>query len=166
MLAELQALETLLEEAVADSDCVVGDVILTAGRPAAPSGESQECQTRIYVFGGEMGDFNQTNPDACNVRSRWLMQYEIWTCYPEDWDDQVGTSASEAAAACLYKLMSLVWCALVDAKDSDYFCPCAFVELTPMIIQPRSGGAVSALGGVTLPYTCPVPDSPTSPVSP
>lgn len=164
MLAELQALTDLLEDAVADSECVVGDVILTAGRPAAPSGEGQECQTRIYVFGGEIGDLNQTDQDQCLIRSRWQMQYEIWTCYPEDWDDQVGTDASETAAACLYEIMSLVWCALVEAKDTNYFCECAFVELTPMIVQPRSGGAVSALGGVTLPYFCPVPaDSPTSP---
>lgn len=165
MISELRLLADLLEEAVADSECVVGDVIVTAGRPAAPSGEGQECQTRIYVFGAQVADENQAIPDACLVKSRWQMQYEIHSCYPEDWDDQTGSTNEAAAAACLYELMSLAWCALVEAKDTGYFCDCTFLELSPLIVQPRSGGAVSALGGVTMPYVCPVPaiESPTSP---
>lgn len=155
MITELQLLESIIEDAVTDSECVVDRVVLTAGRPAAPSGE--DC-TAIYVFGAEVADENQTDGDACTVKTRWAMQYEIWSCYPEDWEDQTGNE--EAAAACLYELMQLVWCALVEAKDDDIFCECKFVELVPLVVQPRSGGAVSALGGVTLPYTCPVVTSP------
>lgn len=160
---ELQTLEEVLTDAVADSDCVVDRIAITAGRPAAPSGEN--C-TAIYIFGNGVQDLNQDNEESCVVKSRWLMQYEIHSCYPEDWDDQYTTEAEEAAAACLYELMDLVWCALVSAKDAGEFCEnCSFVQLDPLIVQPRQGGAVSAVGGVTLPYLCPavVEESPSSP---
>jgi hypothetical protein len=162
MIDQLALLRDLLEDAVADSDCVVNRVAITAGRPAAPSAEDADCRTAIFVFGAEASDLNQNDPSACIVDSRWAMQYEIWTCYPEAWGD-VGDEAHEAAAACLYELMRLAWCALVEAKDDGYFCDCKFVELAPLIVQQRSGGAVSALGGVTLPYVCPVETSPSSP---
>jgi hypothetical protein len=161
MLTQLQALETLLTDAVADATCEVSRIAITAGRPAAPSGE--DC-TAIYVFGNGVLDENQANPEACVVLSRFAIQYEIHSCYPEDWDDQYTTEAEALAAACLYELIELVWCALVDAKDTGYFCDCKFVELEPMEVQPRSGGAVSALGGVRLPFSCPAhEESPTSP---
>jgi hypothetical protein len=163
MITQLEALQTLLEDAVADASCAVAGVVLTAGRPAAPSGEGQDCQTVIYLWGQRVADETQTSADACTVRSRWAMQYEIWTCYPESWDGSTDTEQA-TAAACLYELISLVWCALVEAKDTNYFCDCKFVELEPLETQPRGGGAVSALGGVTLPYTCPPAES--SPSSP
>lgn len=163
MISQLETLRDVIEDAVADADCVVDRFAITAGRPAAPSGE--DC-TAIYVFGAGLQDLNQADENACIVRSRWVMQYEIHSCYPEDWDDQYTTEAEEAAATCLYELMSLVWCALVEAKDDGVFCDdCSFVEIDPLVVQPRSGGAVSALGGVTLPYVCPVPET-ESPASP
>lgn len=164
MITQLEALRDLLEVAVAEATCEVGRVVITAGRPAAPSAEDEDCRTAIFVFGSNVTDLNQNDQNACEVRTRWAMQYEIWTCYPEDWDD-VPDADHEAPAECLTELMTLAWCALVDAKDSgDPFGECAFVELTPLEIQPRSGGAVSALGGVTVPFDCPLPEtSPTSP---
>lgn len=159
MIEQLELLRDLLEEAVTDADCEVGQVTITAGRPAAPSSTEAECVTRIYVFGATLLDLNQTNQDSCTVRSRQTMFYEIWSCYPEDWDD-VPEADHETAAVCLYELMGRAWCKLVEAKDSDYFCECAFVELQPLVVQDRSGGAVSALGGVSLPYECLVLASP------
>lgn len=167
MMESLEVLRDLLEDAVAEADCVVSNVVVTAGRPAAPSDEGRECQTVIYVFGENVTDLNQTDQNSCIVRSRWAMQYEIQTCYPEEWQDPIATEDAEAAAVCLYELMGLVWCALVEAYDSgEPFGDCENVELAPLQIQPRSGGAVSALGGVTIPYNCPIPELDTSPSSP
>lgn len=160
MISDLQTLEAVIADAVANSDCVVDRIAITAGRPAAPSGEN--C-TAIYIFGIGVEDLNQDDPDSCIVDSRWVMGYEIHSCYPEDWDDQYTSEAEAAAAGCLYELMKLVWCALVEAKDRDEFCECKFVQLDQMVVQPRQGGAISALGGVTIPYTCPVETSPDSP---
>lgn len=164
MISQLQLLADLLEEATADRD-YPPVVLVTAGRPPAPDLEGRECQTAIYVFGDEVADLNQDDENACMVLSRWRMGYEIWTCYPEDWDSQLGTDAAEDAAAELYGLMEAAWCALVNAKDDDYFCACKYVELAPLIVQPRFGLAVSALGQVVLPYTCTATaeESPTSP---
>lgn len=164
MIDQLQAFRTLLADAVADAACLVDRVTITAGRPAAPSGEGQECQTAIYVWGQGIADENQTNDESCVVSSRWEMAYEIWTCYPEDWED-VDDDAHFSAVSCLYDLMSLVWCAVVEAKDSGAFCDnCSYVELAPLEIGFRSGGAVSALGSVVLPFYCPTPaESPSSP---
>lgn len=164
MRAELDALADLLAEAVADATCEVSDVIVTAGRPAAPSTEGRECQTVIYVFGDNVTDDNQTSlDDSCIVLSRWAMLFEIQTCYPEDWEDQIGTEDASTAADCLYELMRLAWCALVEAKDTNYFCDCRDIELVPLQVQNRQGGSVSALGGVTIPYDCTEETSPTSP---
>lgn len=155
MRAALDSLAMLLADAIADADCEVADVIVTAGRPAAPSDEGRECQTVIYVFGGNVTDLNETDQDACIVRSRWSMQYEIQTCYPENWEDLVGTPEADTAADCLYELMRLAWCALVAAKDSgEPFGDACFIDLEPLEVQPRSGGAISALGGLTIPYDC------------
>ena len=166
MITSLEALADLLTEAVADASCVP-NVFVTAGRPAAPSDEGRECQTVIYVFGSNVADLNQDDQNACVVRSRWAMQYEIWTCYPEGWEDQIGTAAAETAVQCLYELMALAWCALVEAKDSgDPFGDCEYVELQPLETQQRLGQAISALGGVVVPYECPVPEVVESPSSP
>lgn len=155
MIGSLEALRDLLAEAVAESDCIVSDVVVTAGRPAAPSEEGRQCQTVIYVWGDNATDLNQNIDDACAVRARWTMSYEIWTCYPEDWEDQIRSEAAEDAALCLYELMGLAWCALVAAYDSKIpFGGCEDVELQPLTTQNRSGGAVSALGGLTIPYHC------------
>jgi len=167
MIGALETLADLLADAVTGAECEVNHVLVTAGRPAAPSAEDRKCQTAIYVFGSNMTDRNQDDSNACRVQSRWAMQYEIWACYPEDWDDPIATEDADAAAACLYELMDLVWCALVEAYDSgDPFGDCESVELAPLEIQFRSGGAVSALGGLTIPYDCPVPEPDTSPSSP
>ena len=156
MIVSLEALRDLLADAVADADCEVGRVVVTAGRPAAPSGEDEECRTAIFIFGDTVSDLNQSDEDSCLVRSRWAMQYEIWTCYSEAWED-VDDEDHEAAAACFYELMALAWCAVVEAYDSgEPFGSCENVELLPLQVQPRSGGAVSALGGVTIPYDCEV----------
>ena len=156
MIESLEALRDLLADAVAEADCEVGRVVVTAGRPAAPSAEDEECRTAIFVFGSNVADLNQTDQNSCTVRSRWAMQYEIWTCYPEAWED-VDDEDHEAAAACLYELMSLAWCALIDAYDSgEPFGSCEDIELLPLEVQFRSGGAVSALGGLTIPYNCPI----------
>ena len=114
MITALEALRDLLADAVADAECVP-DVILTAGRPAAPSDEGVECQTVIYVFGDSVTALDQIDPNTCMVRTRWAMEFEIWTCYPEDWHDQVNTEEAAAATACLYELITLSWCALVAA---------------------------------------------------
>ena len=165
MIEQLETLQAIIEDAVADATCDVSGVIITAGRPAAPSEEGRDCQTVIYVWGSNVSDFNQVNPTSCVVRSRFAMSYEIQTCYPEGWEDQINTDGAATSAECLYELMRLVWCELVTAKDAGEFCPdCSAVELQPLETQPRSGGAVSALGGVVVPYTCPVVEaSPSSP---
>lgn len=159
MIDQLEVLAGILEDATG------ANVIVTAGRPAAPSYEGRECQTVVYVWGQVVADLNQDDPTACLVRSRFSMFYEIQTCYPEGWEDQVGSQAAEDAAVALYGLMASAWCGLVVAKDAGEFCDdCKFVELAPLEVQPRLGGAVSALGGVTIPYVCdPLEDSPTSP---
>lgn len=154
MRAALDTLAEVLTDAVADAECADVEVIVTAGRPASPSDEGRECQTVIYVFGEGVTDLNQNNQDACVVRSRWSMQFEIWTCYPEDWYDPIATAEAEEAADCLYELMDLAWCGLVDAKDAKTFGDCDFVELSPLQVESRSGGAVSALGGLVSPCPC------------
>lgn len=154
MRAALDQLADVLRAAVAGATCEVSDVLVTAGRPASPSDEGRECQTVIYVFGEGVTDLNQNDQNACTVRSRWSMQFEIWTCYPEDWYDPIATTEAADAADCLYELMNLAWCALVDAKDDGTFGDCDFVELSPLQVQARSGGAVSALGGLVSPCLC------------
>ena len=168
MITQLENLAEVIEDAIAD-DYPDVPVLVTAGQPAAPSSEGVDCQTVVYVWGQVVADLNQTNQDSCVVRSRWTMFYQIQTCYPENWDDQIATTAASEAATRLYELMALVWCGLVEAKDAGLLCDnCKYVELAPLETQPRQGGAVSALGGVTIPYACPVPEveSPASPASP
>lgn len=149
MIEQLEQLRDLIEEAVDVP------VLISPGRPPAPSSIGVECQTVVYVFGDTMLDLNQANQNECVVRSRWSMAYEIWTCYPEDWAD-VGEAEHKEAADRLYGLMNDIWCALVTAKDEGDPWDCSFVELNPLIVQQRLGTAVSALGGVTLPYHCTV----------
>lgn len=162
MIDHLELLQAIIQDAIAAEE--TNGVLVTAGRPAAPSEDDELCQTVVYVYADNISDEDQTVPDACVVRSRLAMLYEIWTCYPEGWEDQIGTTAAEDAATRLYTLMSLVWCALVEAKDAGEFCDdCRFVELTPLQVGQRLGGAVSAIGGVVISYACPVPDSPSSP---
>lgn len=157
IISQLQLLQDLIEDATADVG--VDRIAITAGRPAAPSGE--DC-TAIYIFVDNLTDENQADPNACEVRSRLAMQFEIWVCYPEDWDD-VDTLAHLEAAERLYEIAGLIWCALVDAKDTcEPFGDCTeFLELTPLQAQPRLGQMVSMLGGLTVAYDCtPVDTSP------
>lgn len=164
MIDQLEDLADLLTVSIEDA-CPDVAVLVTAGQPAAPSGEG-DCQTVVYVWGQVVADLDQQTLDNCVVRSRFTMFYQIQTCYPENWEDPIGTAAASDAAARLYGLMSLVWCGLVAAKDAGDVCGanCKYVELAPLEVQPRQGGAVSALGGVTIPYVCPLTeDSPTSP---
>jgi hypothetical protein len=164
MISELQGLQAVIEEAIEDSAFEVNGVLVTAGRPAAPSEDDAPCQTVVYVYGDNMTDEDQTVPDACIVRPRWAMLYEIWTCYPEGWEDQITTASAEDAAERLYGLMQVVWCAVMEARDNGTWCEdSCYVELVPLQVGQRSGQAVSAIGGVTIPYRCPVPESPSSP---
>lgn len=119
------------------------DVSVTAGRPAAPDGE--DCLI-VNVFAVRITDGNQLNDDACTIRTRVTVAWEAWSCYnePEEADD----------AARLYDLADAVWCALVAAVDDGHFGSCEHVVLEPAVVQPRSGGAVSMLGTLTVPYEC------------
>jgi hypothetical protein len=150
MIESLETLRDIIELAIEGAECEVDRVTITAGRPSAPVGE--DC-TAIYIFGDQAFDFNQNDQNACSVRGRWSMDYEIHTCYPEAPDD-VTDAQHLTAADCLYELMDLVWCAIVSAKDSGTFGKCEFVELQPLDVQPRQGMSVSALGGVTIPLDC------------
>lgn len=164
MIDQLETLQLILEESLTEVGDDGVEVFITAGRPAAPSSEGRDCQTVVYVWGQVVTDFNQNNPVSCIVASRFAMSYEVHTCYPENWEDQIRGEAALESAVFLYDLMTRVWCGLVQAKDTGEFCPdCRAVELQPLEVQPRLGGGVSALGGVVVPYTCPVEDSPASP---
>lgn len=155
----LATLQDVIADSVMDAGCDVADVVVTAGRPAAPD---NSC-TIVYVWGGGVADDNQADPNACQVVSRWTMQYEIWTCYPEGWEDQVSTEDAAAVAECFTSLIEVVWCGLVEAHDDGVFGGCDWTELAPLTVQPRSGGAISALGAVTVPYECIPPVVDTSP---
>lgn len=150
MIESLEALQAIIETAVEDATCEVDRVTITAGQPNAPVGSN--C-TAIYLWVDQVVDFNQNDPNECVVKSRLTMNYQIHTCYVVTKGDE--TDAQHlTAASCLYELMSLVWCALVAAKDSGAFGACDWVELNPLDIQPRQGTNVSALGGVTIPLDC------------
>jgi hypothetical protein len=150
MIDSLDLLQDIITEAVADAVCEVDRITITAGRPSAPIGE--DC-TAIYIFGDRAFDLDQTNQDACVVKGRWAMDYEIHVCYEVSAEDE--TAEQHATGAdCLYELMDLVWCGLVAAKDGGAFGDCNYVELDPLEVQPRQGGHVSALGGLTVPIAC------------
>jgi hypothetical protein len=150
MIESLEALQTIIEDAVEDATCDVDRVTITAGQPSAPIGA--DC-TAIYLWVDQVVDLNQNIPGSCQVKSRLTMNYQIHTCYVVTKGDE--TDEQHAVAAdCLYELMSLVWCALVAAKDTGAFGSCEWVELNPLDIQPRQGTNVSALGGVTIPLDC------------
>jgi hypothetical protein len=150
MIEYLQALQAIIEDAVETAACEVTRVTITAGQPSAPIGS--DC-TSIYLWTDQVVDFNQNDPNECLVASRLTMNYQIHTCYIATKGDE--TDAQHLVAAeCLYELMSLVWCALVAAKDTGAFGDCAWVSLEPLDIQPRQGTNVSALGGVTIPLDC------------
>lgn len=152
MIDLLEALRDIIATAVAGAECEVARVVVTAGRPSAPS--SPNCPA-VYVFADQVADRNQTDPNACAVASRFTMAYEIWTCYPVSSRGDETDAQHAVGAECLYELMELVWCALVAAKDSgEPFGACEFVELGLLDVQPRSGGSVSALGVVTVPLSC------------
>lgn len=150
MIESLDLLAGIIETAVAEAECEVDRVTITAGRPAAPVGE--DC-TAIYIFGDRAFDLDQTNQNSCVVRGRWAMAYEIHTCYQVSAEDETDAE-HELSADCLYELMDLVWCALVSAKDTGAFGDCAYVELDELVVQERRGGHVSALGGLTVPAAC------------
>jgi hypothetical protein len=150
MIDSLDLLQDIIIEAVADAECEVDRITITAGRPPAPIGD--DC-TAIYIFGDRAFDLDQTNQNACVVKGRWAMDYEIHVCYEVSAEDE--TDEQHATGAdCLYELMDLVWCALVAAKDTGAFGDCNYVELDPLEVQPRQGGHVSALGGLTVPIAC------------
>ena len=161
MITQLENLADIIADAIGES----AEVLVTAGQPAAPSGDG-DCQTVVYVWGQQVFDLDQNLETSCVVRSRFTMFYQIQTCYPEGWEDLIHTEDASDAAARLYTLMSQVWCGLVDAKDGGYLCDadCKFVELAPLETQARQGGAISALGGVTIPYMCETAEE--SPASP
>lgn len=149
--------ETTLEFAeviagyVDDADCNVERVTVTAGRTNAPVGNC----TVIYVWADRIGDELQ-RADDCRVASRLQLNYEIHTCYIATPGDETDEQHA-VAASCLYELMDLVWCGLVadkDARLTDLFGSCKFIELAPLIVQQRQGLNVSALGSVTFPYEC------------
>jgi hypothetical protein len=150
MIESLQALQAIIEDAVEGATCEVDRVTITAGQPSAPIGAA--C-TAIYLWVDQVVDLDQNNRDACAVKSRLTMNYQIHTCYIATKGDE--TDEQHAVAAdCLHELMGLVWCALVAAKDTGAFGSCEWVELNPLDIQPRQGTDVSALGGVTIPFDC------------
>lgn len=137
---------TLSDIAETIFDAVVSlraDVNVTAGRAAAPDGE--DCLT-VNVWAVRIFDDLQLVEDSCLIRSRLTVGWEAWSCYnePEQPDD----------AARLYDLAEAVWCALVAAVDAGHFGGCEHVTLEPAVTQARSGGAVSMLGTLTVPYSC------------
>jgi hypothetical protein len=152
MIESLELLQGIIEDAVEVATCSVSRVTITAGDPGAPIGEN--CNV-IWVFGDQVVDLNQTDPNACVVRSRFSMSYKIHVCYNDDPRD-LTDEEHLAPADCFYELMDLVWCALVTAKDSGTFGSCEFVELEPLEVGPRQGLDVWALGGVTIPLECEV----------
>ena len=151
MIDRLEELVALLEELLG-SAFDVDRYTATAWEPAAPSGA---CDA-VWAWIASVED-RRAFVDDCLTVTDVTYRYRIDVCYPENDDGRDQTDAQHLATVDkLYGMMEAVWCGLVAEKDAGTLLssPCDYVRILPLEVQQRSGGIVSALGGVVAQFPC------------
>ena len=139
------------------ASCGVPDVVITAGRPAAPL---NSC-TRVYVWldsvydAGEQSTFGATSGPDCVSRRVAVFGVEIGICLSDPGDEGLAWIATSLfEAECLNDLTDVVWCGLAEAAQAGEFGDCQGVTVGTFNVQPRAGQWVSMLGSITLDAGC------------
>lgn len=157
MIAFLEALAADIAEGIAQAVyedpelCEPDRITVTAGEPPAPAGGC----SAIWVWAARIEDAN-LDPEACAVRTVATFNYRIDVCYTETEDD-LSDELHLGPAECLYGLMSAIWCHLVSLRDDSDLMglgSCDNTTLLPLVVGQRSGGNVSATGGILFDYDC------------
>lgn len=149
------ALLTQIEIIVNQSDvCPVDTFQVTAGEPAAPSGNcSQISVWASQYFNAVDSLFHTDNP--CVIVKGVQLQWRIDLCYQEQESDR--TAAQHlVTATCLYDLADAVWCGLNSTVGSLFGQPCKDVSVDTLDIPAGLGGIVSASSGVRFQLDCDV----------
>lgn len=158
-MTTLEAAQALLAaiQTLADStDCKPDAYQVTAGEPAAPSGQCTVISVWASQFFNAVNSmFHEDNP--CTVVRGVQLNYRIDVCYEET--EKGRTPAQHLVAAeCLYSLADTVWCGL---NAADVFgLRCADIQADPLQFAAPLGGIVSASSGVRLQLDCPTPAEP------
>lgn len=153
MIVLAEALLADLEAAII-GECDVDRSAVTAGSPAAPSGD---CGNALWVWVDQIADDDQFR-EGCVVKSRATFNYRVDVCYSESQEGPTDAQHLDTAE-CLYGLMSAIWCGLVNLKDAKTLMglgTCDGVTLAPLVVGNREGGYVSAGGSVVVDFDCAV----------
>lgn len=154
MLTHALALLDDLETAIVGEECQPDRTFVAAGEPASPNPGCIDMA--VWVSNVQDGNLD---PNSCMVRSELQLSYRIGWCYT---DKPEGPSEDDelTAATCLYDLMEAVWCYLVEVHSQGTIAgtdKCDQSSLGPLVVNPRSGGWVEAVGTITIQYNCAIP---------
>jgi len=158
-VALLQELLVAIETAVATAPegCEIDTYQVTAGTPAAPSGNcSQVSVWASSAFNSASSMFHEDNP--CLVIRAVQLNWRLDLCYGETVEDWTPAQHLEFAV-CFYGLADAIWCGLNSViKSGELFHRrCGDLQVDPLTYTERLGSNASAESGMRMQDDCPAP---------